>query len=128
MESRLIRDFGKMVDAIKIPDLIEIQRVSYGRFLQSDILPAKRKKIGLEELLSEIFPIESYDKTMLLEYFGYELDAPRYSPNECRELRLTYGHPLKIRCRLTRKGADDKRYRSGIVVKTRSPYGSVPYG
>ena len=73
MGSQLVSDFGKMADAIDIPDLIEIQRVSYDRFLQPDVLPTKRKKIGLEDLLREIFPIESYDKTMNLEYFGYEL-------------------------------------------------------
>ena len=106
-KGKLVRDFGKIADAIEIPDLIEIQQASYDRFLQSNALPTKRKKIGIEALFSEIFPIESYDKTMRLEYLGYELDPPRYSPNECRQLRLTYGHPLKIRCRLSRKGADD---------------------
>jgi DNA-directed RNA polymerase subunit beta len=102
-----IRDFGKIQDAIEVPNLIEVQRASYDRFLQADMAYQKRKLIGLEALFREIFPIESYDKTMSLEFVGYELDKPRYSPNECRELRLTYGYPLKIRCRLKRKDADD---------------------
>ncbi|HAL45026.1 MAG TPA: DNA-directed RNA polymerase subunit beta, partial [Phycisphaerales bacterium] len=102
-----IRDFGKIKDAIDVPNLIEVQRASYERFLQADVNYQKRKLNGLEALFKEIFPIESYDKTMGLEYIGYELDKPRYNPSECRELRLTYGYPLKIRCRLKRKDADD---------------------
>ena len=40
---------------------------------------------------------------MSLEYLGYELGAPRYSPDECRRLRLTYGAPFKIRVRLNKE-------------------------
>jgi DNA-directed RNA polymerase subunit beta len=102
-----VRDFGKVSDAMAVPDLIEVQRASYERFLQADISAQKRKGIGLEALFREIFPIESYDKTMSLEFLGYEMDSPRYTPNECRELRLTYGYPLKISCRLKRKDSED---------------------
>ncbi len=104
---KTIRDFGKVSDAIEIPNLIEVQRASYERFLQESAAFQRRKSIGLEALFQEIFPIESYDKAMSLEYMGYELDKPRYTPNECRELRLTYGFPLKIRCRMKRKDAAD---------------------
>jgi DNA-directed RNA polymerase subunit beta len=107
MKSQNIRNFGKIGDAIAVPDLIEIQLKSYSRFLQDDVSPEKRKKIGLEALFREIFPIASYDKTMGLEYIAYELEKPRYTVQQCRELRLTYGHPLKIRCMLKRKDADD---------------------
>jgi DNA-directed RNA polymerase subunit beta len=96
-----------MGDAVDIPDLVEIQLASYRRFLQNDKSLKKRKKIGLEALFSEVFPIISYDKTMELEYLGYELEKARYSPSECRELRLTYGYPLKIHCRLNRANHDD---------------------
>ncbi|HIJ66663.1 MAG TPA: DNA-directed RNA polymerase subunit beta [Planctomycetes bacterium] len=107
MKSRTVRNFGRIGDAIAVPDLIEIQLKSYSRFLQQDVLPAKRKDDGLEALFREIFPIVSYDKTMQLEYLGYELEKPRYTIEQCRELRLTYGYPLKIRCVLKRKDADD---------------------
>ncbi len=107
MKSRNIRNFGKIDDAIEVPDLIEVQLKSYSRFLQSELLPGKRKDAGLEALFREIFPIISYDKTMELEYLGYELEKPRYSLEQCRELRLTYGYPLKVCCRLKRKDADD---------------------
>ena len=102
-----MRNFGKVHDAVIIPDLVSIQRRSYERFLQKDVAPAKRKLSGLEALFKEIFPIESYDKKMLLEYLSYELEKPHYTPTQCRQLRLTYGYPLKIWCRLRTKDGED---------------------
>ena len=102
-----VRNFGKVRDAIEIPVLVAIQRASYNRFLQEDVAPTRRKCVGLESLFREIFPIASYDKSMRLEYLYYELEKPRYSPVECRQLRLTYGYPLKIGCRLRTKDGQD---------------------
>ena len=102
-----VRNFGRVRDAVEIPDLVTIQTESYERFLQKETAPTKRKCIGLEALFREIFPIQNYDKTMSLEYFYYELEKPRYISDECRQLRLTYGYPLKIRCRLSGKDGED---------------------
>jgi len=102
-----VRNFGKVSDAVEIPDLVAIQKRSYERFLQKDTAPTRRKCIGLEALLREIFPIQNYDKSMYLEYLYYELEKPRYIPNECRQLRLTYSYPLKICCRLRTKEDED---------------------
>ena len=63
----------------------------------------KRQDQGIEGVLREIFPIESYDKTLRLEYVRYELGKPRYEPDECRQLRLTYGRPFKVWLRLTKE-------------------------
>ncbi len=107
MALQTVRNFGKVRDAVKISDLVEIQRRSYDHFLQKDVMPTRRKTVGLEALFSEIFPIQNYDKTMHLEYLYYELEKPRYSTTECRQLRLTYGYPLKICCRLRTKDGED---------------------
>ena len=110
MSARSVRDFSKIGDAIKVPNLVELQKRSYDRFLQPDVPAAggsMRKNMGLEALFREIFPIDSYDKKMRLEYLYYELEQPRYGIEECRDLRLTYGHPLKIRCRLHIQGSED---------------------
>ncbi len=106
-DGQAVRSFGKIPDAVKIPDLVAILRRSYERFLQGEVAPTKRKCIGFEALFREIFPIESYDKTMRLEYLYYELERPRYTPIECRQLRLTYGYPLKLWCRLHSKDGED---------------------
>ncbi len=102
-----VRSFGKVHDAIEIPNLVAIQNKSFDLFLQMDTAPTKRKPIGLEALFLETFPIESYDKKMVLEYLYYELEKPHYTPTQCRQLRLTYGYPLKIWCRLRSKEGED---------------------
>jgi len=98
-----VRTFGSNRIGYAIPDLTKIQTASYARFLQYDGMPSsKRKDEGLEGVLREIFPIESYDKTIKLEYLRYELGKPRYEPDECRQLRLTYGRPFRIWLRLVK--------------------------
>ena len=96
-----VRDFRKVGDFVPVGDLTAIQTEAYERFLQRDVPPSRRKNQGLEAILREVFPIPSYDGTIQLEYLGYYLDEPRYSPEECRQLGLTYGYPLRIRVRLT---------------------------
>ena len=85
------------------PEKIEIQTESYEAFLQEETCAEKRKDHGLEGVLREIFPIESYDKTIKLEYLRYELGKPRYTPDECRQLRLTYGKPFRVWLRLNKE-------------------------
>ncbi len=102
-----VRNFSKVGDAAPVPNLVELQTASYARFLQADAEPSKRKEQGLEALLREVFPIISYDEQMTLEYLDYELGEPRYKPQECIDLRLSYGMPFRIRCRLTRKDSSD---------------------
>ena len=106
--TRSVRSFAKRGDATKIPDLWQVQEAAYERFLQVEKNPDERQiDIGLEALLREIFPIESYDETMSLEYVSYSLEQPRYTADECRELRLTYGHPFRLRLRLKRETHGD---------------------
>ncbi len=102
-----VRDFSKVGDGAPIPNLSNIQVDNYMRFLQLDVEPTKRKNHGLEALLREVFPIESYDGQTHLEYLYYELDEPRYTEQECRDLRLTYGRPFRVHCRLHRKGVEE---------------------
>ncbi|QDT70634.1 DNA-directed RNA polymerase subunit beta [Planctomycetes bacterium MalM25] len=98
------RKFGSDRGTYEVPDLTAIQTVSYDRFLQyPGANPDKRKEEGLEAVLREIFPIESYDKSVSLDYVRYELGKPRYTPDECRQLRLTYGRPLRVWLRLNRE-------------------------
>ena len=52
--SRVIRNFGRVRDAVEIPDLVAIQRKSYDNFLQNDVAPTKRKDAGLEALKGNI--------------------------------------------------------------------------
>ncbi len=103
-----IRNFFKRGDGTPVPDLTKVQSDAYERFLQLGTNPDDRRKdIGLEALLLEVFPIESYDGTMKLEYVNYTLEEPRYTSDECRELRLTFGRPFRVGVRLKREGRPD---------------------
>src|SRR5438067_2625994 len=98
------RNFGRFGDNLaEVPPLCDIQTRSYERFLQLDTPPEKRTPTGLEGVLRKIFPIESYDKTLSLQYIKYELGKPRYGPDECRQLRLTYGRPFRVWLRLNKE-------------------------
>src|SRR6476661_9029469 len=107
MQVREVRDFSKIGDAMPIPNLIHVQLAAYQRFLQKDTDVNKRKNEGLETLLREVFPIESYDGNLKLEYVSYDLSEPRYTTDECRALRLTYGMPFRIQVKLHRKDKDE---------------------
>jgi len=103
LEPQEVRHFGTGLGTFDLPDLTALQTASYAEFLQADTDPKKRKDQGLESVLREIFPISSYDGNTTLEYLHYELGKPRYTSHECRQLRLTYGQPLRIWLRLNRE-------------------------
>jgi DNA-directed RNA polymerase subunit beta len=106
--STKIRDFSKRGDGLPVGDLCEVQTHAYERFLQLSKSPEERiAHAGLESLLREVYPIKSYDETMTLEYTSYVLEEPRYTPDECRELRLTYGRPFRVGLTLKREGKPD---------------------
>ena len=112
------RNFGRFGDAVDVPDLTDVQTRSYDRFLQLDVGPDRRTVTGLEGVLKEIFPIESYDKKISLDYVRYELGKPRYDPDECRQLRLTYGRPFRVWLRL--------RKSDGTAVEEEVYLGDMP--
>ena len=103
LRPKQVRRFGSGRNYELPPDLTKIQTASYASFLQIDADSTKRKAHGIEGVLQEIFPIESYDKKLSLEYVNYELGKPRYTPDECRQLRLTYGRPFRVWLRLNKE-------------------------
>ncbi len=100
--SMRIRNYGKVEDAAAIPDLAALQKRRYERFLQADTPPEEREPVGMEAVFREAFPIRSRNGELSLDYVSYQLDRPRYSPDECRKLKLTYGYPLRVLFRLTK--------------------------
>ena len=110
-----VRVFGSGRALLDIPDLTTIQTLSYAAFLQEEAATEKRKDQGLEGVLREIFPIESYDKQISLDYMRYELGKPRYTPQECRQLRLTYGCPFRVWLRLNKDEAIEEEVYLGDI-------------
>ena len=78
-EVRDFRSFQFRDDSI-LPGLSDLQVRSYTEFLQIGTPAKRRKEAGVEALFQGAFPIESHDKSMALEYIGYDLGRPRYTP------------------------------------------------
>ncbi|MBT4866433.1 MAG: hypothetical protein HON53_15120, partial [Planctomycetaceae bacterium] len=91
-----VRNYGASQDEVELNDLTCIQTDAMARFLQVGRDSKSRRDEGLEGILREIFPIESYGGQHRMEYVKYELGKPRYSPVECRQLRLTYGRSFRV--------------------------------
>jgi len=100
MRKREIRDFSKFKDTYVLPNLLDVQVVSYEAFLQRFVKSEERKNQGLEEVFRETFPFESYDGQVRMEYIGYQLGKEKYSSRECQRRSMTYSAPLKVGLRL----------------------------
>jgi DNA-directed RNA polymerase subunit beta len=66
-------DFAKIHTNIPIPNLIEVQRKSYHRFLQMDVLPSEREDVGLQAVFNSVFPINDFRGTSSLEFVEYSI-------------------------------------------------------
>src|SRR3972149_11738036 len=66
-------DFSKIKSPIEIPNLIEVQRMSYQRFLQMDLLPSEREDTGLQSVFSSGFPIQDFRGLSQLEFVDYSI-------------------------------------------------------
>src|SRR5881398_3230719 len=89
-------NFGKIKEVISPPNLIEIQVNSYREFLQAEIAPSRRKNLGLQAVFTEVFPIESYDGKIVLDYHSYEIGEPKLDWLEALREGITYGAPLHV--------------------------------
>ncbi|MBN1405727.1 MAG: DNA-directed RNA polymerase subunit beta [Candidatus Omnitrophica bacterium] len=98
-----IKDFSKLKQAHRIPNLLDIQLDSYKEFLQADVPKNKRKSHGLQQVFEEVFPIESYDGEYHLEFVNYTLAKPKYDIDECKSRGMTYAAVLKIKVKLKGK-------------------------
>src|SRR5256885_7332734 len=66
-------DFSKIATAVRIPNLIEIQRESYNRFLQMALLPEEREATGLQAVFRSVFPISDFRGTATLDFVEYQI-------------------------------------------------------
>ncbi|MFZ5928504.1 MAG: DNA-directed RNA polymerase subunit beta [Acidobacteriota bacterium] len=66
-------DFSRVKTSIPIPNLIELQKSSYERFLQMDLLPAERDDIGLQSVFQSVFPISDFRGFSELEFVDYTI-------------------------------------------------------
>jgi len=95
------KTFAKLKEIYDIPNLLDLQLESYREFLQADTGISARKMQGLEEVFAEIFPIENADRSVKIEYVGYNLGKPKYDMIESKKRSVTYAAPLKVKFRIT---------------------------
>ena len=100
MDKLKIKNLSKFNDDFELPNLLDIQVVAYEKFLQRDLPSDKRTDQGLEEVFREVFPLESYDGQIRLEYMGYVLGKEKYSAVECKRRGMNYAAALKVKLRL----------------------------
>ncbi|MEI8183022.1 MAG: DNA-directed RNA polymerase subunit beta [Desulfomonile sp.] len=97
---RLRKNFARIPQIAGIPNLIEIQKQSYDRFLQADTARENREDNGLEGVFRSVFPIKDFSETASLEFIKYALGEEKFSVEECLQKGVTYAVPLKITVQL----------------------------
>lgn len=86
--------FSRIDEILEMPNLIEVQKNSYKRFLEEDLM----------DVLREVSPITDYTGNLILEFVDYRIDEdPKYSILECKERDATYAAPLRVKVRLINK-------------------------
>ena len=97
---RYRRTFAKVHPAIQVHNLIQIQRESYEKFLQLMADQYDREPTGLQGVFKSVFPIQDFSHRASLQFVAYDLEAPKYDVDECRERGMTFSAPLKVTVRL----------------------------
>ncbi len=97
---RIRRNFAKIPKIIDIPNLIDIQKHSYDKFLQADKSAEQREDTGLQGVFKSVFPIKDFNETSSLEFVSYHLEKPKYDVDECHQRGMTFSAPIKVVVRL----------------------------
>src|ERR1700690_2228683 len=97
---RARKSFAKIAKIIDIPNLIDIQKQSYEKFLQKDVPAEQREDVGLQGVFKSVFPIKDFSETSSIGFVSYTLDKPKYDVDECRQRGMTFAAPIKVTVRL----------------------------
>ncbi|MHB1206074.1 MAG: DNA-directed RNA polymerase subunit beta, partial [Rhodospirillaceae bacterium] len=125
---RIRKDFGRIPVVAPMPNLIEVQKSSYDKFLQANSPLDVRQKSGLWDVFKSVFPIKDFSGKGELEFVSYELEAPKYDVEECQQRGMTFSAPLKVTLRLVVWDIDeDTGARSVRDIKEQDVYmGDMP--
>ena len=108
--SRTRMSFGKIKEVMEMPNLIEVQKDSYGWFLNT----------GLKEVFRDIADITDYTGNWVLKFVDYRMDdKPKYSIRECKERDASYSAPMRVKVRLLNK-------ETGVVKESEVYMGDFP--
>ncbi len=97
---RVRKNLGRVRRIVDIPNLIDIQKSSYDKFLQMTIPPSQRQEVGLQAVFRSVFPIKDFNGTSELVFVSYNLEPPKYDVEECRQRGMTFSAPIKVTIQL----------------------------
>ncbi|MDO8643687.1 MAG: DNA-directed RNA polymerase subunit beta [bacterium] len=122
------RNYSKIEQIVPIPNLIEIQRNSFARFLQAEATDEVKQNQGLQSVFKGVFPIRDFNNTASLEFVSYHLDPPKYDVPECLQRGMTYAAPIRVVVRLVVWDTDQETGSQSIRdVKEQEVYfGEIP--
>ncbi|MFZ3201551.1 MAG: hypothetical protein WA175_10425, partial [Candidatus Acidiferrales bacterium] len=104
-------DFAKIKTAVQIPNLIDVQKKSYQRFLQMDLLPSEREDSGLQSVFTSVFPIQDFRGLSQLDFVDYAIGNW-----ECKCGHLRGLHHLRATCRNCGASVVTNPYKTGDVI------------
>jgi DNA-directed RNA polymerase subunit beta len=107
-------DFAKIKTTVQIPNLIDVQKKSYQRFLQMDQLPSEREDAGLQSVFTSVFPIQDFRGLSQLDFVDYAIGNW-----ECKCGHLRGLHHLRATCRNCGASVVTNPYRTGDVLCTK---------
>ena len=128
VNGRIRKNFSKIETSISIPNLIDIQKRSFDRFLQADVDPEKREEVGLQSVFRSVFPIRDFNDTASLEFVLYTLEKPKYDVGECLQRGMSYAAPIKVTIRLIvwDNGAEGAAHNIRDVKEQEVYFGEIP--
>ncbi|HET9231071.1 MAG TPA: DNA-directed RNA polymerase subunit beta, partial [Vitreimonas sp.] len=127
-KKRIRKSYGKIPEAGRMPNLIEVQKSSYDQFLQKDQRSYERIDEGLQAVFKSVFPIRDFSDRAVLEYVSYEFEEPKFDVEECQQRDMTYAAPLKVKLRLIVFETDEETGAKSVKdIKEQDVYlGDIP--
>jgi DNA-directed RNA polymerase subunit beta len=124
---RIRKNLGRISRVIEVPNLIDIQKSSYDKFLQTNVSPAERTEVGLQTVFRSVFPIKDFNGTSELVFVSYNLEKPKYDVEECRQRGMTFAAPIKVTTQLMIYDTRDGGERIVRDIKEQEVYfGEIP--
>ncbi len=125
---RYRKNFGHIKQIVEIPNLIDIQKNSYAKFLQKDVDPQKRGDFGLQGTFKSVMPIVDFGGKCSLEFVSYNIGKGRYDETECIQKGMTYAAPLRIVVRLVVFDADRNSGQKSVrdIKEQEIYFGEIP--
>jgi DNA-directed RNA polymerase subunit beta len=124
---RVRKNLGRVRRIVDIPNLIDIQKSSYDKFLQMSVPASQRHEVGLQAVFRSVFPIKDFNGTSELVFVSYNLEAPKYDVEECRQRGMTFSAPIKVTIQLMIYDTRDGGERIVRDIKEQEVYfGEIP--